>query len=666
MAGEWYTQCDEHEILLEHFRKLGGYFNKNAKENLSLNRNTRRYLQIISRDENDARFEFKTIAHGMEGILGKFFLDLDPYLHYSPLLYGKFSNSGKEWEANGSFVAYEFNNIHLEKEVLTISQEVRNFLSDRAPSRCKHIIFQKKTRTAVKNLLFEELLPFAARKKNYYKNIPVMVTRSEAVGNFSLDVISNVPTPEWINTIVKFSELPSKKSTKRLIIDLITFPGPKVASLRFGCISRMPEWVSSQVFPNFRLEAVKLSARDEEFHSLDIYRLSEGSSLYGSKLCHTVGYKLPKKKWRIDKNILRNLEWEPFSKLVLPTNIELMEKVEGQLMYLGPSLLNFVRVKDRRIDLISVLDAPTKQDKTQLNYGPSISKIDKTDAEENEITVNISKDVPLAEISHKRALSDNSSFIDNELMSIITSKKSKLKTSLNLSKQVPQDNVRDQVDVELYVQEAMKKPRNFNSVIIVNAASIEKHHTIFNMLKKMGLIALEVETYDACDIVLGPASCLTILDLNQILHEVGLQKTECFDAVQKLKSRYKEVIVLLTCSDQALLSDMDLAFKVQLLLTCCGISCHLMEKSNYHLVLDWIKIYVQPMKLSEEVLYSWNIEKQVLLDLGIHPVATNTILRECPFKAFLSMSAGKRVLKYSNILTKTQLDRIDQFVSLAW
>ncbi|CDO93779.1 unnamed protein product [Kluyveromyces dobzhanskii CBS 2104] len=669
--GEWEVPAMQLENVLD--ASLGGYLEKRLRENLPLDRKSRRYLRLTTNGDIELVFKAFKQREKSTSPLEKHIITFDT----SAMLIGKeFRTSIRlPWvckESNPN--CCNINKQTSFKEKLSVTEDVKRLLTVVS----KRVILQvepDKYDQIVPDMyrLAEDFLNPVRHVKHAYR-LPRMVSKLEMCESelFEESLSNECPIGSFLNVNFEFEAKQMPLIPSYLIQNMLGVMQKNGLEKRHTERS-LPHWPSVHI-QNNGLNKLRLSCQDEDFHPLELYKLQNNPELNEPQKFLGHRTRPIKAKWKISDQIVGRLNWNPFTEMNISGNSELIETMKHIPLELKSFDLSLKRFSSSRIDLISKIPFDLRLNATmdpeplvssqQVNTCGSPSIIESKDKRETTY---------LEDVSNKRIITDSKrSFINPDLANIIAAKRTKLRASSSHNTTflpiTSSDSTPNQTTNSNITFQSSDKRLHYpeNKIVTFNAQYINKNYKLISFLHKKRISVLEIELGDHSDVLLSPSSCLILQNITYIYQKQN-DSFSTLQTMQSLQYKYKNIVILLLYPQKLLASDPNVAYKTQLLLNCQnGITTHLVEETQLELIATWITAYCGSNASNWQQIDNITPEKELLQLFDINPFAIQSILNLAPLEEFLSLSCGKRALLYGKFLTRYQLARIDDFSTMRW
>lgn len=625
-----------------------------------------------------------------------------------------------EWKRMSMPFSMDILNALFEREKITIDNTVKTYIRDLR--RCSFGLgveqirkeYGKYSRLSLENFLIKSDFIEASIAEHVFSNkIPRMANSWD---NLLLHILEEAPLenttfPNEEGFKICFKKLPKDK-LPNFLIDYISkseLDGQITQTISnptrkgFKCKQWKPAEIS---FPSYlATKRLREEMLEESFSEIAIYKLKLP---FNKKAGDFNGIREPlvpfdictfkKSKWKLSKHQIYKMEWSPLQSLEISSLYELLyqEEIQAHGNFAVPeNVFKFHEIPFLGID---VIDSSKKVLKTLplpleiRKYHESEEILESTNAsaspKEPESEVSKSKDFDNAST---QALQKKRSLIDDGLRSIVKQrKKNRMDTSeiqdisetpLMFLLESTLHRVRGNDTIEQHYEEPHSnrtfKPRIFphdprakveGKGIIINSSNIQHNHRILQLIiRKTDLFVLEQELPWSCDFIINSHTCFIFLKINKFLQIDSDGKLFYEPVLSNLLCDFKHVVTLVTYPEVLPSVDKNIFWKVQLLLQNPRITCHTVTDTAED-ITRWI------IDVADKYADNWSDtdfdtnsdDEAILLNIGINIFCAKRIISTTSIYDFFLISAKERRLKFSNILTDTQLARIDQLVSLSW
>ncbi|CCK71809.1 Zip2p KNAG_0I00180 [Huiozyma naganishii CBS 8797] len=448
------------------------------------------------------------------------------------------------------------------------------------------------------------------------------------------------------------------------------------------------------------------------FHEFEFYRLPiRGFDRKNSKKRQRFQFR-SKQVWRLDKEKLKQINWNPFRALKNLQLCTLLDKDRIKQQYFtlpkAPPFNQYLRCGE--LDLIDMerkmftnltllVQTPVEQiEEEKNNLDMTVSA---NDGKETPINVRSSSvEVTQPSINTSR-MALKRSFIDDDLRSLLELKRKKRnkKQKTGDDESVNNTTILELLECGTIIQETNvsaekiervrtpivehSKPKSLcnkfvsaidlsNKIAILNTTLLKKNLLILQNLVQNGANIVELQLPTPCDFILDSTTCLLRLDIAQFFQKTHHGKLMYQTQISKLLREYHKVIILVEYSKGFEDYDPDIFWKVRLFLENPRCECSF-TTSELSAVSYWIQWYIT--RYSPNTGYNMDdLEEtqeskyhEVLSFLSINPFALQDIVNRFTLPEFLFyMSPGNENPFLKGVLTKSQRHRTEQLLSLHW
>lgn len=573
---------------------------------------------------------------------------------------------------------------------------------------------------------------------------------------FQEETLSNIDS-------FQFKKIPEKQpaanldAVYKLILDLNIFTNSesKQAKMQSSSLSNLVTVVTWDFDKKLNFDKMDLILKnletkllDIQFNEFELYKLPLKSR-------HSPAPLLKKKRvdkkalyWNLDKIQLRQLDWDPF-KLSKSFNLEklfLRDAITLHKINFTKSRITFPKLFCSQLDLIIVNQIDNKNDMKQISIPINDSKSQPRELENNEVTELSERRQKLSESNISPTIENETttfnsikpqtdtsmlpqkrSFLDSDLLSIISKKKQRQIETNNLS-QTEDTNGKSSIsqdftnailpELELlnvglitethttisnYNEKAIKKVEigsnseaSTNNIhiedidlpikiqdylIIANSNQMQKNHQIINKLSNVQDInkqchLLEFAIHEPVDFILNYQTCLIRVDITKFFQVDKSNRLYYHETISQLIPEYHVIVVLIEYREEFVKVDSDILWKILLFLPQKQFKLVYVEQNDLSFIstMQWIiQQYCSPEFQETEVTgLLETVTGKILTNLKLNPLLISQILKRYTFSELVrqlietTTSDISESIEIHDWLTVTQLERLGDYVALEW
>lgn len=435
---------------------------------------------------------------------------------------------------------------------------------------------------------------------------------------------------------------------------------------------------------------------DVEFNKLDFFKFKV---LINEK--KTKKRSLLKRIWRIPKEQVKKLEWNPFNYLknCRTKNLIANDIIVCTNFKIQQAPLIFHQIRCNSLDLIDfekktfgtlkfVMNIPLQyENKPNPIDCPEETMIQSVTSEENTLDCHI---------MNTSLLPQKRSFIDDDLKTIVENKKKIIKgtdtadsstETLPFSIRLLRGLNRGMNNEEIGKGKNLLRDKNESSprihtpqlpfltvdiensrrTVIINSNRIGYNHKIIEFLTNATKLQVnEQEMYSNCDFIVNPVTCIIRAQLNKFfqVEENGILFYE--KLLTDLLSEFKKVIIFVEYPTILELADKDIFWKFRLFLRNPQFEVYLTSDSHRD-IGKWIlaMAFAYGDEYNDEDLNFADEDEEVLLQLNFNRFLLKLLLGSYTLSEILLMATSDQS-ELSNLLTPYQLQRLQCLTFLEW
>lgn len=462
-------------------------------------------------------------------------------------------------------------------------------------------------------------------------------------------------------------------SLKEYMLDV--FKGPKLQNQQCN----LRKWPVPNAHRNKVIfEILRSQLFDLEFNELEFFKITTKPPSNERKL----NKKWLKKGWKLSKNELKQLNWDPFKKIDKTSTAEILsiDAIPKQTFRPQQHKIRIEKLLYSSLDLINL---------EQINFESirfnSAGRPAPTIVEESSISSTSEKETQgreSAEPSDASMIPQKRSFIDEDLLSILHSKKKNRKfddtetsrishgaTMFHILNQETNryQELRSSPSLSTLEQplalEIPYEPVNEPREILLNVSKIKKNLEIIQYLNNETKLRIVEQCLPSeCDFVLDSTSCIIILKLD-LFFQLQTDSTLFYEnTLKSLVTEFKNVVILMKYSEIMDKADIDTFWKIRLYLQPPEFQVF-MTQENHEQLAQWVDMLSEKTPSIDDV-QQLNSHPLTLLHINkflVQELLSNYTLEQLLLKA--TSSHSKELLKW---LTSTQLKRIKKLMALGW
>lgn len=376
---------------------------------------------------------------------------------------------------------------------------------------------------------------------------------------------------------------------------------------------------------------------------------------------------------------LKLLDWNPFKQIGITTTSEItsIEKIaactfspptfELEFQKLSYNSFDFINLEEKTFGCLKFGSASRPAPRMTKEHSVSL---DKEEAPDSAIE---------SEHHNTSMIPQKRSFIDDDLLSILHSRKKSRKydddntsatfhgatmfrivdQKINRHQKIrssPVSTALEPLKTPQILFEPARNPRR----ILVNATKIKENHRIIQYLSnKTNLQLVEQDLPFKCDFIIDPTSCIFIAQLD-LFFQLQADNTMFYEHIFKsLHSEFKTVVILLKYPEILDTADRDVFWKIRLFLQPPDFQLFLTKETPQG-IGKWIDM------LSNNPRDDQPPDSHPFLLLHLNKFLVQKLLSRYTLEQILLMSTTEESKELSDLLTGTQLKRIQKLMSLGW
>lgn len=436
---------------------------------------------------------------------------------------------------------------------------------------------------------------------------------------------------------------------------------------------------------------------DHDFDPLDFYKLKV--SKVNSATQPKRNKVSPHKVWKVSKEQIRELDWNPLKWMTKEATTTLLSKDVIVAKEYRPHhvTLKFPIMTYNSIDLIDAenktfgsLKIDNWQTPASMVEGPSTGEITRekqsSSREEKDSQENTKVNTSL--LPHGR------SFFDEELRSILEVKRRRLaggkenpkptaqpmsvnmlrilnKVSNNRDTQpeknlIPAESI-PTVNVPLPTPFQELDLHNIKKSVLVNLSRLKHNHSIIRHLTHANneISLIEQKQSLPYDFVLNPSTCIIRLQLNTFFQMKDSNDLYYVRALTHLLTEFRKVIVLVEYRDMMETADRDVYWKIRLYLNRPEFEVHL-TSSNDEAIGNWICMLAKRYSGQFREFSASSTSEEFLLALNLNKFQVQTLLVRYSLWRILDMILDDDTWQLEDTLSPLQVQRIKSMMLLEW
>lgn len=459
------------------------------------------------------------------------------------------------------------------------------------------------------------------------------------------------------------------------------------------------EWPIPRETPCERVfQDLQAKLLDHDFDPLDFYKLkvSKVSSATQPKRNKFS----PHKVWKVSKEQIRELDWNPLKWMTKEATTTLLSKDVIVAKEYRPHhvSLTFPTMTYNSIDLIDTENktfGSLKIDNWQMPASmverPSTGEIT---IEKQSSSFREEKDSQEITKISTSLLPHGRSFFDEELRSILEVKKRRLAggkenpkptaqpTSVNMLRILNKvSNNRDtQTEKNLIPAESIPTVNvplptpfqelnlhNIKKSVLVNLSRLKHNHSLIRYLTHANneISLIEQKQSQPYDFVLNPSTCIIRLQLNTFFQMKDSNDLYYEQTLTHLLTEFRKVIVLVEYRDMMETADRDVFWKIRLYLNRPEFEVHL-TSSNDEAIGNWICMLARRYSGQFREFNASSTSEEFLLALNLNKFQVQTLLERYHLSSFLHMILDNDTSQLEDTLSPLQVQRIKSMMLLEW
>ncbi|CAI4416339.1 CIH_collapsed_G0014830.mRNA.1.CDS.1 [Saccharomyces cerevisiae] len=434
---------------------------------------------------------------------------------------------------------------------------------------------------------------------------------------------------------------------------------------------------------------------DAQFNKLEFFKIRM-KKLKKNKPIEKKNYKI----WCLEKEDLKDLVWDPLKRICNHSRYAIFEHVtiNREAYSIKPLRLTFQKLDSGSLDLIDNQKKTFGSIKLAMSM-PDVKKTENQSIEESERHDETA--IETEEFDENDCLSSKAdintslapqkrSFIDNELMSMLVTKK-KIKKDKDVSDtgisstsylinsgtyanshiEIPTSNSvyngKEDCSFNKYsVKHSILEEDIENKCIAVNENKvIENQKVIQSLCKNSHLDLIEQPYFGECDFIINHSTCVYKIQASRFMQLRNNGSLHYDKAINDLLTEFQRVIIIVEFSEIIQDVDPDLFWKIKLYLLNSRVDVFFIHETT-DFFIDWMKYFIAKWA------FSYNDEKEknianadILLDLGFNILLVRKIFQTYSLEEFF-MAIIKEESKAVKMLTVSQMTRLKKLLTLEW
>ncbi|GCF00254.1 hypothetical protein ZYGM_003103 [Zygosaccharomyces mellis] len=460
--------------------------------------------------------------------------------------------------------------------------------------------------------------------------------------------------------------------SKDYILEVLEPPVPPKSSVK------LQQWPLPGVGKNEAVfEMLKSRLFDLEFSKLEFFKMNTYHTTHTRNRS-----KILPVKWKISKSQRKSWDWNPFKQIEKKNMAEMTPRetittcifkppiFEVEIHKLPYNSFDFINLEENTFGSVKFASAsrpiPTiNQD--QLITSQKETTLDSTINNESHESQNTSM------IPHKR------SFIDDDLLTILHSRKERKKQdncdTSGTSHEATMFHIMNQ-GMNKYQKirsspafTALKPPKTpqipFEPIpdkreILMNTNRMKENHKIIQYISnETHLDLIEQELPFRCDFIINATSCIFIAQLD-LFFQLQADNTMYYEHIFKsLFNEFKTIVVLIKYPEVLDITDEDIFWKIRMFLQPPEFQLFL-TKETPQCIGKWIDI------LSNKPYNKEPFDFHPFFLLHFNKFLVQKLLSSYTLEQVLLMSITEQTKELSDLLTETQLKRLQKLMALGW
>ena len=451
-------------------------------------------------------------------------------------------------------------------------------------------------------------------------------------------------------------------------------------------------------------ERIWLEIYDIDFNKLELFKFNMNDINQTKNDKYKEMYQKCKKVWKLSKESLKELEWNPIKKYlkdnenvknILCDDINQKEytvlKYSLNLRKLHCNLLDLIDIDKKTFGSLKlVMNSATEK---KISVYPVIND---SLVLENLTVSTVNNDATFPININTSLLPQKRSFIDDELRSILESKKNRQSNKKEnqdiqnkncnrlLTKLLDigtKENVllperRQTEDVESNQEDfnlslPLKSLINYNiteKCIVLNTNKLSQNHILIQCLRERENVnVIEREFPHDFDFILNESICVIRINLENFFQIRQNGRLHYENLLTDLKLEFKLIIILVEYSEILEQTDKDVFWKIQLFLKCSQYRPILVPNKADRLFKEMTRLISTFSHSYKNVDFTEiTVEEKILLSLNLNILLIKSILKRITLPEFLILIQIEDSNEILESLTAMQLNRIKTLLMLSW